>query len=192
MPSRLWPDSQNDRFMKKLTNIAKDYLEAVEVLTEARSTFEGEMAEWWTGVVDEIVKPALQEIAPNTLHLWENKTNPGLSHWRAEQKSPMRVEIKDPRISGEKFYRVALQFSSNPKLQEHKKDEALVRRLEEVANRHGVGGKDGLSWKSRELVVVAIEIQPEDPEETATRVRDAAVGLFQVVLELHRAQEKAG
>jgi len=176
--------------MKELTNIAKDYLEAVEVLTEARSTFEREMAEWWSGVIDETVKPALRVIGPKTLHVWENKTNPGKSHWRVESKAPLRIEIKDPRVSGQKSYRVALQFSSNPKLQEHKKDKKLVDRLEEVAKRHGVAGKDGLNWKTWELACIEVPLQPDDPEGTAEQVRDAAVRFFQVLLEHRRATEK--
>ncbi len=176
--------------MKELTDIAKDYLEAVEVLSEARSTFEREMAEWWTGIVEEAVKPALKEIAPKTLYVWENKSNPGMSHLRAKHKAPLRVEIKDPRVSGQKFYRVALQFSSTPKLQEHKRDEAVVRRLDRVAKQHGIAGENGLNWKTWELACVEIPIQPEDPEGTVEQVKDTAVRFFQVVLELDRAQQE--
>lgn len=176
--------------MKNLTDIAKDYLEAVEVLTEARKQFEEEMAEWWTEVFDDTVKPALKKIAPGTPYIWENASRPGVCHWRITKKSPIYIAFEDPRASDRKFYTVTLKLASKPDLQELKKNAPLVARLDAAAKRNGVGGKDGLNWKTRELASADIGIQPDDGEETAGQVRDAAIGFFQVVLEHHRAQQK--
>lgn len=178
--------------MKNLTNIAKDYLDAVEVLTEARKQFEEEMGQWWSDLLEETVKPALKEISPGTPYVWENASTPGVCHWRLTKKAPIYLQFKDPRASDRKFYTVSLKMASKPDLQEMKKNAALVDRLEKTAMHHGVGGKDGLNWKSRELVIVDIEILAEDPEETAGQVRDAAISLLQVVLEHHRALGKTG
>ncbi|MBE2181333.1 MAG: hypothetical protein IAE97_12770 [Chthoniobacterales bacterium] len=176
--------------MKKLTDIARDYLDAVEVLTEARERFEEEMAEWWAYVIDDTVKPALQQISPGSFHIWENKSKPGKCHWRIRHKAPIRVEIQDPRVSGQKFYKVALQITSQPELEDHRKNQTLVAHLERAAKEHGI--EDGLNWKTRELASVDIDIQPDDAEETAGRVCDAAARFFHVVLEHDRAYPKAG
>ncbi len=177
--------------MKKLTNIAKDYLDAVEVLTEARTTFEREVAEWWTGVINDTVKPALSEISPSSLHIWDNQSKAGVCQWKLSERAPIYIVFTDPRFSERGCYTVTLKLASKTQLQETRKNSELVARLEKTANLHAVSGQEGMNWKTRELASVEIPIQPDDPEGTAEQVRDTAVRFFQVVLEHHKALEKA-
>ena len=166
--------------MDKLTDITKDYLADFEVLTEARKQFEQELEHWWTGIFTLTVEPELRKAYEGNPDVWENQSRPGMCHWRVHKNDPVYLEIVDPRASDRRFYTVTLKVWSQPDLKKIAKQDKLVALMSSVAKK--VVGSAPLNWKSRNLATVDIEIQPEDPDETARQVCDVAVRYYEIVL----------
>lgn len=173
--------------MEKLSDIAKDYLSDFEVLTDARMEFESQMAGWWGSIFHKHVKPALTKENQGEVSIWENKNNPGMCHCRVVENQQVLLEITDPRTSKRGFYTVSLFVFSQPALKKLKQKEEVVKRLDQLAATEKIGGQSGLKWSNTELAREDIEILPDDPEQTADKVRNAAVRFFRLVIEHHRA-----
>jgi hypothetical protein len=176
--------------MDKLSDIAKDYLADIEVLTDARKEFEGQMDDWWGVVFHQRVKHALNDLTKemqSELRVWENQDNPGMCHFRAVESQQVFLEITDPRTSKRKFYRVSLFVKSQPALKKLRQNEEAVKRLDQLAATEKIGGPSGLKWSNTELAIEDIEIFPDAPEDTAKNVCAAAVRFFRLVIEHHRA-----
>jgi hypothetical protein len=176
--------------MEKLSDIAKGYLEDIEVLTGARKEFDKQMDDLWSVVFHEHVKPALTALTQEyqgELCVWENQVNPGMCHCRAVENQQAYLEITDPRTSNRNSYTVSLFVKSQPALKKLRQNEEAVKRLDHLAATDEVCGQAGLKWSSTELAKVNITILPDDPMETARLVCAAAKSFFRLVIEHHRA-----
>jgi hypothetical protein len=176
--------------MEKLSDIAKGYLEDLEVLTDARREFEKQMDALWGVVFHKSVKPALTDLAKGNqgeLCIWENQVNPGMCHCRAVENQQAYLEITDPRTSNRSFYTVSLFVKSQPALKKLRQNEEAVKRLDQLAKTEEIGGQSGLKWSNTELAREDIEILPDAPDKTAEKVRDAAKRFFRLVIEHHLA-----
>lgn len=176
--------------MEKLSDIAKGYLEDIEVLTGARKEFDKQMDDLWSVVFHEHVKPALTALTQEyqgELCIWENQVNPGMCHCRAVENQQAYLEITDPRTSNRSFYTVSLFVKSQPALKKLRQNEDAVKRLDQLAKAEKIGGLSGLKWSNTELAGEDIKILPDNPKDTAEKVRDAAVMFFRLVIEHNRA-----
>ena len=174
--------------MKKLSELAKDYLADCDVLTEARNQFEGQLAEWWSALLPDYVIPSLTMVNQGRKpESWENNSQPGMCQWWAADVQGVYLELQDPRRSNSRYYTVRLRVGSQPALKELTKQNTLVGRLDECAREWKVCGPAGLKWTHTTLAKTEIEILADDPEATARQVSDVAERYFRVVVDHHLA-----
>ena len=173
--------------MEKLTDIAKDYLDDFDVLTDARKEFESQLDAWWRILFAKYLKPALIEMSQAEPHLWDNQASPGMCQCRVTKDQDVLLEVTDPRVSARGFYTVSLFVNSQPALKKLSRQSAIVKRLDDLAASLKVGGQAGLKWNNTELAREDITILPDEPEETIKQVRDAVVRFFRLVMEHHLA-----
>jgi hypothetical protein len=172
--------------MNTLSEITKDYLADIEILTEAKEEFDQQMEKWWTAIFTHVVIPALQTEHSGSPDIWENKAKPGKCHWRAASDDPIYLEIVDPRSSHRPFYTVSVRCSSQPILRDLAAQEALVSNMNRVAIEQKAVDSKGLNWKQREMLSEDIEIIADDLDETGREVCDVAVRFCRIVLEYAR------
>lgn len=173
--------------MDKLSDIAKDYLVDFEVLTEARKEFESQLDDWWRVLLRKYVKPALTEANQGEFNIWENQNRPNMCHCRASANQEVLLQLTDPRASDRGYYTVSLNVVPQTALKKLSKQEALVKRLDELADKLKVGDQAGLKWTNTELARKDIMIIPDDPEETMQQVCAAVVSFFWLVIEHYHA-----
>lgn len=182
-----------DPMMQEMTDIAKDYLKDFEVLTEARKEFEQQLGEWWSVLIHKLVQPALDKewmaVSSESLSTWDNQSNPGSFHCWTPPKQEVYIQITDPRTSERGCYNVSLLAWSQPILKTLNKQPAFVDALEKL--RSDVSGHGQLSVKrsATELASVDIPINPDQPSESADRVRDMALRFFPVIIAHHRLRK---
>lgn len=176
--------------MDVLTDIAKDYLADFEVLTEARKEFETQLEKWWPVLAHKRVKAALagalKGVNGNEPNVWDNQSRPGLCIYQVIPYQEVMLQITDPRASERGCYTVSLLAASQPALKKLSKLPAFTKSLDELAGALSEKGLTGVKKSATELVAMDVRINPDDPEETARLVTEAAVRLFGLVIEHHR------
>jgi len=178
--------------MDMMTDIARDYLADFEVLTEARMELDDQLEKWWRVLLPKHVQPALQELNRGAAPVeWDNKSSPGLCHYRVTRDHPLILQLTDPRSSQRGCYTVTLLAQSQPTLKSMARHEALVNRLNGLAREQGIGDESGLKWAKTELASADIEIQADAPEATLRRVGDTAARCFKLIIE-HRHMTSEG
>ena len=177
--------------MEPLSDIAKDYLKDIDVLMEAQREFGEQMGRWWHDLLESHITPALSAEIQGDPHLWDNVKSPGQCNYRVSPNQVVYLDLQDPRSTGNPVYSLTLYVTSKPALKELVGQDKLKRRLDEVAKREKVGREAGLNWRDTELATEDVQIQGDDPKETARQVCDVAVRLFRLVAEHRRAAKQS-
>lgn len=172
--------------MDTLSDITKDYLADIEILTEAKAEFDQQMEQWWTAIVTHVVLPALKIEYSGSPDIWENRAKPGKCTWSVGKDDPIYLQIVDPRSGHRPFYTVSVRCSSQPTLRDLAAQEALVSNMNRVAVEQKAVDSKGLNWKQREMLTQDIDIIPDDPDETGRKVCDVAVRYCRIVMEYAR------
>lgn len=182
-----------DATMREMTDIAKDYLKDFEVLTEARKEFEQQLGEWWDILIQKLVRPALEKewkaVSSESISIWENQSNPGMFHCWTPPKQEVFIQITDPRTSERGCYTVSLLAGSQPILKVLNKQLAFVDGLEKLRSAMSENRQLGVKRSATELASVDVQINPENPFESADEVRDIALRFFAVII-VHYRQKK--
>jgi hypothetical protein len=172
--------------MEKLSDIARDYLDDLDVLAEARREFEENLAKWWDEIVRHDLERLLKEQFGGPINIWDIKSNPGEAWCRISNNQAMAAVLTDPRRSNRPFYTVSLYVGSQTDLRKLRDDETLRQRFDQEGSEQKVCGATGLNWKDTKLATVDIKILPDAPDETCKKVCDTVSRYFRLVTTHHR------
>jgi len=174
--------------VEKLSDIAKDYLADLAVLTEARMEFEKNLAAWWDEILRDGLERMLEEENGGAINIWDIKNNPGEAWCRVVEDQDIAAVLRDPRRSDRPFYTVSLFAGSQSALRKLRDDEALRRRFNKEGTEQKVCGPAGLNWKDTELATLDIPILPDSPEEMHKKVCDTLRRFFRLVILHHQSK----
>lgn len=168
--------------MEQLSEIAKVYLDDIEVITEGQQKLVAELGRWWEEIIDRGVMADLKHDANSALMTWSNKNQPGQVQLWLEEKQSLRLQILDPRYTGRPFYTVRLQATSKPTLKKIASDKILKDELDRLAEVYSLGEMGRLKWNSTFLAEQDVDILHDDPDDTGKQLRDLARRYFSLVI----------
>jgi hypothetical protein len=162
--------------MDKLSGIAQDYLESIEILREARLMLEDELREWWKVLVNDKILP---EFKNDPIHdnLWNNQSSPGWLELKTKSKLKLFLRIRDPRQIGTRHYLIEI-IGKIPDVNKLHKDEAVVQMLEGMQK--SLGCEEFFDLDCR-VAFLTVDIHGDEPDKTLHSVLDAAKKLYHVI-----------
>jgi len=175
--------------MKKLSGLASDYLEDIDILEEAKETLRKELAEWWKDLseasskeFDRIKESKLGDRVEKYEWTPPNKANDqmhvGLS-FANEKKFHLRLKIEGPTTVKRRDYRLILEVTKKEELIKLKSDHKFVELVNKKAKEAGL---EELDWERTSLATHAVPVVPNKPEATKQSLIEAVGKIAQIVI----------
>lgn len=172
--------------MKKLSGLASDYLEDIDILEEAKETLRKELAEWWKDLSDASSKE-FDRIKESKLgdrvekYEWINgdkQMRVGL-RVTAKKDFPLRLEIHHPIMVKGRDYRLILQVAKKEELIKLKSDHKFVELVNKKAKEAGL---EELDWERTSLATHDVRVVPNKPEATKQSLIEAVGKIAHIVI----------